>query len=95
MRCGAYSFLNSGHHPICAFFRLYAVIASRPGQVGRADGYILEGTELEFYLKKMDKKKKKRMYRLCFTALLYFLYSPSTSPAFRYSDTRDGHSKVV
>jgi small subunit ribosomal protein S8e len=39
--------------------KLYAVIASRPGQVGRADGYILEGTELEFYLKKMDKKKKK------------------------------------
>lgn len=27
--------------------RLYAVISSRPGQVGRADGYILEGKELE------------------------------------------------
>lgn len=27
--------------------RLYAVIGSRPGQVGRADGYILEGKELE------------------------------------------------
>ncbi|CAG7850994.1 40S ribosomal protein S8 {ECO:0000256/RuleBase:RU000669}, partial [Serendipita indica DSM 11827] len=26
--------------------RLYAVISSRPGQVGRADGYILEGKEL-------------------------------------------------
>jgi len=26
---------------------LYAVISSRPGQVGRADGYILEGKELE------------------------------------------------
>ena len=27
--------------------RLYASIASRPGQSGRADGYILEGKELE------------------------------------------------
>lgn len=39
--------------------RLYACIASRPGQCGRADGYILEGRELEFYLKKMQKKKGK------------------------------------
>lgn len=38
--------------------RLLAVIASRPGQSGRADGYILEGKELEFYVKKMEKKKK-------------------------------------
>ena len=27
--------------------RLYAAVSSRPGQVGRADGYILEGKELE------------------------------------------------
>ena len=27
--------------------RLYACISSRPGQSGRADGYILEGKELE------------------------------------------------
>ena len=27
--------------------RLYASISSRPGQVGRGDGYILEGKELE------------------------------------------------
>lgn len=27
--------------------RLYAVISSRPGQSGRADGYVLEGKELE------------------------------------------------
>ena len=33
--------------------RLYAVIASRPGQSGRCDGYILEGKELEFYLRKI------------------------------------------
>ena len=38
--------------------RVYACIASRPGQSGRCDGYILEGKELEFYLKKLDKKSK-------------------------------------
>ena len=27
--------------------RLYASISSRPGQSGRADGYVLEGKELE------------------------------------------------
>lgn len=39
--------------------RLYACIASRPGQSGRCDGYILEGAELAFYQKKMQKKKTK------------------------------------
>ena len=29
--------------------RIYAVVASRPGQSGRCDGYILEGEELAFY----------------------------------------------
>ena len=38
--------------------RLLACISSRPGQSGRVDGYILEGIELEFYLKKMERKKK-------------------------------------
>ena len=38
--------------------RLYACISSRPGQSGRVDGYILEGKELEFYLKKLERKKK-------------------------------------
>jgi len=38
--------------------RLLAVIASRPGQSGRCDGYILEGKELEFYNKKLSLKKK-------------------------------------
>lgn len=38
--------------------RLLACVSSRPGQSGRADGYILEGKELEFYLKKLEKKKK-------------------------------------
>ncbi|GAA5815137.1 ribosomal protein S8A [Mucor flavus] len=37
--------------------RLYAVVSSRPGQSGRCDGYILEGKELEFYLRKMKSKK--------------------------------------
>merc|ERR1712153_63390 len=35
--------------------RLYACISSRPGQCGRTDGYVLEGKELEFYLKKVKK----------------------------------------
>ncbi|CAM8993435.1 unnamed protein product [Rhodiola kirilowii] len=39
--------------------RLLAAISSRPGQHGRADGYILEGKELEFYMKKLQKKKGK------------------------------------
>mmetsp|Transcript_26386 Transcript_26386/g.26019 ORF Transcript_26386/g.26019 Transcript_26386/m.26019 type:complete len:207 (+) Transcript_26386:34-654(+) len=39
--------------------RLLACITSRPGQSGRADGYILEGEELEFYKKKLEKKKTK------------------------------------
>jgi small subunit ribosomal protein S8e len=39
--------------------RVYAKISSRPGQSGRCDGYILEGDELAFYLKKINLKKKK------------------------------------
>ncbi|KAF8388487.1 hypothetical protein HHK36_027159 [Tetracentron sinense] len=39
--------------------RLLASISSRPGQCGRADGYILEGKELEFYMKKLQRKKGK------------------------------------
>jgi len=38
--------------------KLMARITSRPGQCGKADGYILEGKELEFYSKKIEKKKK-------------------------------------
>ncbi|EPY51976.1 40S ribosomal protein S8 [Schizosaccharomyces cryophilus OY26] len=37
--------------------RLYACISSRPGQSGRCDGYILEGDELHFYLRRMAPKK--------------------------------------
>ena len=40
--------------------RLYASVSSRPGQSGRCDGYILEGKELEFYLRKLSKKKGKQ-----------------------------------
>ncbi|KAI1716224.1 ribosomal protein s8e domain-containing protein [Ditylenchus destructor] len=39
--------------------RLIARISSRPGQSGRADGYILEGKELEFYNRKIKAKKAK------------------------------------
>ena len=39
--------------------KLLACISSRPGQVGRADGYIIEGKELEFYQRKLEKKKSK------------------------------------
>jgi len=39
--------------------RILACISSRPGQTGKADGYILEGKELEFYRKIMQKKKQK------------------------------------
>ena len=36
--------------------RILARITSRPGQTGRADGYLLEGKELDFYQKKIEKK---------------------------------------
>ena len=39
--------------------RLYAAISSRPGQSGRADGYILEGEELEFYVRRLRSAKSK------------------------------------
>ena len=39
--------------------RLLAILTSRPGQSGRADGYILEGKELEFYYRKLQSRKAK------------------------------------
>jgi small subunit ribosomal protein S8e len=39
--------------------RLLAILTSRPGQSGRADGYILEGKELDFYHRKLQLKKSK------------------------------------
>ncbi|VDD83507.1 unnamed protein product [Mesocestoides corti] len=38
---------------------LLACVSSRPGQVGRCDGYILEGKELDFYSRKLKAKKAK------------------------------------
>lgn len=38
--------------------RLLARLTSRPGQTARADGTLLEGAELQFYLKKLEKKKR-------------------------------------
>ena len=49
--CRVSTFLSAG--------RVLAAISSRPGQCGRADGYILEGKELEFYLRKIKAKKGK------------------------------------
>ncbi|CCI48864.1 unnamed protein product [Albugo candida] len=40
--------------------RILACVSSRPGQSGRADGYILEGKELEFYQRKLATKKSKK-----------------------------------
>ena len=51
--------LDKGLDDQFASGRLLAVISSRPGQVGRADGYILEGEELKFYQAKMNAKKSK------------------------------------
>merc|ERR1712112_125337 len=39
--------------------RVLASISSRPGQCGRSVGYVLEGKELEFYLRKIKAKKGK------------------------------------
>ena len=38
--------------------RVLAKLTTRPGQNGRADGAVLEGAELQFYMKKLEKKKK-------------------------------------
>ena len=38
--------------------KILARISSRPGQSGRADGYILEDDELAFYHRKINQKKK-------------------------------------
>ncbi|KAK2194501.1 bifunctional Ribosomal protein S8e/Ribosomal protein S8e-ribosomal biogenesis NSA2/Ribosomal protein S8e subdomain, partial [Babesia duncani] len=38
--------------------RILACVSSRPGQTGRCDGYILEGNELAFYRRRMDKKRR-------------------------------------
>jgi len=39
--------------------RLFAKVSTSPGQSGTADGYVLEGEELSFYVKRMAHKKKK------------------------------------
>jgi hypothetical protein len=48
----------------CALFalrsgRLLARISSRPGQSGRCDGYLLEGKELDFYMRKLRERRGK------------------------------------
>jgi len=39
--------------------RVYAKISTSPGQAGTADGYVLEGEELAFYVKRLAHKKKR------------------------------------
>lgn len=51
--------LSQGLEPQFGAGRLYACVSSRPGQSGRVDGYILEGEELQFYLKKLTAHKHK------------------------------------
>ncbi|KAI5177582.1 small subunit ribosomal protein S8e [Pancytospora epiphaga] len=36
----------------------FAILTSRPGQCGKAEGYILQGAELEFFQNKINKQKK-------------------------------------
>lgn len=55
-RAGASAIESSVEHQFAAG-RLYACISSRPGQSGRCDGYILEGEELAFYLRRLTAKK--------------------------------------
>jgi len=51
--------LESGLESQLSTGRIYVCVSSRPGQTGRCDGYVLEGKELEFYVKKLSKKKSK------------------------------------
>lgn len=55
-RAGSSSIESSVEHQFAAG-KLYACISSRPGQSGRCDGYILEGEELAFYLRRLTAKK--------------------------------------
>ncbi|KAJ3097205.1 hypothetical protein HDU97_005090 [Phlyctochytrium planicorne] len=43
--------------------RLLAMVSSRPGQSGRVDGYVLEGKELDFYMRKIRSKLVKNQRR--------------------------------
>ncbi|KAH9411931.1 ribosomal protein S8 [Ordospora pajunii] len=36
---------------------LYAIITSRPGQIGMAQGHVLQGEELKFYSERFNKKR--------------------------------------
>lgn len=66
--------------------RVLAVLASRPGQSGRADGYILEGAELEFYQRKLVSGNANRLSTetqsmpACFTPSAHhpFLHPPTS-----------------
>ncbi|KAF5213538.1 putative 40S ribosomal protein [Clavispora lusitaniae] len=55
-RAGSSNIESAVEHQFAAG-KLYACISSRPGQSGRCDGYILEGEELAFYLRRLTAKK--------------------------------------
>lgn len=40
--------------------KLYAKLSTSPGQTGTADGYVIEGEELAFYVKRIGLKKKNK-----------------------------------
>uniref|UniRef100_A0A1I8JNM9 40S ribosomal protein S8 n=1 Tax=Macrostomum lignano TaxID=282301 RepID=A0A1I8JNM9_9PLAT len=72
--------------------RLYACITSRPGQCGRADGYILEGKELDFYLRKIRAKKAKTdkqlsQLPLVATLLAWAAAAAADSPGCEFNST--------
>ncbi len=45
------------HHLMFIQSFFFPFVSFPPTQSGRCDGYILEGAELQFYLKKISKKK--------------------------------------
>jgi len=52
-------YLSYSTFSLSASWTFFACISSRPGQCGRADGYILEGEELAFYKRQLAQKKSK------------------------------------
>eukprot|EP00796_Vickermania_ingenoplastis_P003866 gene3868-2742_t len=63
--------------------RLLARLTSRPGQTGRADGILLEGAELQFYLKKLEKKKNTALAKVSGGEAVFGVAIPPPSPTVR------------
>jgi len=77
--------------------RLYAKISTSPGQTGTADGYILEGEELAFYMKKLAIKKKKinNINKINFFSLLVSLKKLITCYINTYWTLTNGKVKSI